>query len=372
MASRFWPRTYSLALGAVAMASPRARRRPETIRRILVVHHLLFGDTIMLAPLFKKARGHYPDAEIVLTSPPAYLPILAGRPYGVQPVPLDARSLSHHRALRRRRGFDLALVPGDNRWSWLARALDARWVVALAPDQRGYKEWPIDELKPMPQTPTAWGDVAASLLPGADPEPYVVGEWPAPAFTPFDVPPGRLCVLHLGARNPNRYWPADRWRSVIHWAEQKGFRVVLTTGPQERGLAVAVDPEGSRSSLAGRLDLAQLWELLRRASFLVCPDTGIAHLARLIGVPTVAIYGQGSPITTGPGRFWAQSPFKALWDPDIRCRDQDDFFGRRLVWVRQCARSPKECADPFCIRRIAVQQVTSALEELVAARYARD
>jgi ADP-heptose:LPS heptosyltransferase len=365
MASRFWPRAYALTLGAAALALPGKRRKPETVRRMLIVHHLLFGDTIMLAPLLKKARAIYPHAEIVVTTSPAYAPVFAGRPYGVDPVPLQPRSLAQHRALRRRRGFDLALVPGDNRWSWLARACAARWIVALTPDRRSYKDWPVDELKDMPQAPTAWGEVAASLLSGPDPTPYTLGEWPAPEFRPFELPNGRLCILHLGARNPNRYWPAERWRALIYWAEERGYRVVLTTGPEEKALAAAVDPEGRRSSLVGRLDLAQLWELMRHAAFLVCPDTGIAHLARLVGIPTVAIYGQGSPITTGPGKFWADSPFKALWDPDVSCRDQDDFFGRRLVWVRQCARSPKECADPFCIRRIAVDQVTRAIEDLL-------
>jgi ADP-heptose:LPS heptosyltransferase len=365
MASRFWPRSYALALGAAALASPRPRRRPEQVRRLLIVHHLLFGDTVMLAPLFKKARKLYPDAEIVVATPPAYAPLFGSRPYGVEVVPLGARSLADHRALRRRRGFDLALVPGDNRWSWLARACDARWVVAFEADRRSYKDWPVDELKPMPQIPLAWGDIATRLLPGPEPEPYVPDEWPAPRFAPFGVPELRFCVLHLGARNPNRYWPSERWRAVMAWAEAQGYQGVLTAGPGEEALAAAVDPEGKRSSLVGRLDLAQLWELLRRAAFLVCLDTGVAHLARLVGVPTVAIYGQGSPITTGPGRFWARSPFIALWDPDVACRNQDDLFGRHLAWVRQCARTPSECADPFCIRRVAVDQVTRAIEGLL-------
>ena len=74
-----------------------------------------------------------------------------------------------------------------------------------------------------------------------------------------------------------------------------------------------MDPQGTRSALAGRLDLAQLWDLLKNAAFLVCPDTGIAHLARLVGVPTVAIYGPGSPISTGPGLFWAKCAVQARY-----------------------------------------------------------
>ena len=142
---------------------------------------------------------------------------------------------------------------------------------------------------------------------------------------------------------------------------------MLSTGRGEEALLASVDPEGRRSRLAGRLDLPQLWDLLKNAAFLVCPDTGIAHLARLVGVPTVALYGPGSPISTGPGLFWRTSPFRALWDPDVACRNQDHLFERRLIWLRQCWRSVQECGDPVCIRRVTVDQVVAAVEELTAA-----
>lgn len=360
MASRLLPRLY--VLGAAAL--PRRRRRPAAVRRLLIAQHLLLGDTIMLTPLIKKARQRFPQAEIVMTCPRAYAPIYAGKPYGLTILPFDPRSLSDHRALRSKRGFDLALVPGDNRWSVLARALDARWIVAFAPDERSYRDWPIDEMRAMPDTPMAWGEIAAGLLDGDDPAPYSPEEWPAPECSSYGKPSKPYCVLHLGASSPHKLWPGERWLQVRDWAEARGYEVVLSAGRGEEALLAPVDPEGSRSALAGRLDLAQLWDLLRNAAFLVCPDTGVAHLARLVGVPTAALYGPGSPVSTGPGRFWMKSPFRALWDPDVACRDQDRLFERRLVWLRQCWRSVEECGNPVCIRRVAVNDVIAAIEEL--------
>ena len=170
--------------------------------------------------------------------------------------------------------------------------------------------------------------------------------------------------MHLGASSPHKLWPSERWIEVRDWAEARGYQVVLSAGRGEEGLLAPVDPEGSRSALAARLDLAQLWDLLRYAAFLVCPDTGVAHLARLVGVPTVTRYGPGSPISTGPGLFWRESPFRAVWDPDVACRDQDRLFERRLTWLRQCWRSVAECGNPVCIRRVGVRDVISAIEEL--------
>src|SRR5688572_6351560 len=361
MRSRFLPRLY--VLGAAAL--PRRRERPAAVRRLLVAHHLLLGDTIMLTPLLKKARQRFPGAEIVMTCPRAYAPLYAGRPYGVLALPFDPRSLRDHRMMRKQRGFDLALVPGDNRWSSLARALDSRWIVAFAPDEKSYRDWPVDEMRAMPDSPMAWGEIAATLLDGPDPEPYSARDWPAPDFTRYEFPKKPYCVLHLGASSPHKLWPPERWVAVRDWAEARGYEVVLSAGRGEEALLPPVDPEGRRSALAGRLDLPQLWDLLKNATFLVCPDTGIAHLARLVGVPTVALYGPGSPISTGPGRFWVNSPFRALWDPDVPCRDQNHLFERRLVWLRQCWRGVEECGDPVCIRRIATGEVIAAIEKLV-------
>jgi ADP-heptose:LPS heptosyltransferase len=362
MASRFLPRLYTLASAVM----PRRRQRPREVRRVLVAQHFLLGDTIMLTPLLKKARERFPQAEIVMACPRSSAPLYARKPYGVTAVPFDAASLADHRALRRERGFDLALIPGDNRWSLLARALDARWIVAFATDAPSAKNWPIDELRPMPDTPMAWGEIAATLLDGPEPAPYSPEEWPAPPFNSYALPKKPYCVLHLGASSPHKLWPDERWREVRDWAEKRGYEVVLSAGRGEEALLAPVDPGGRRSALAGRLDLAQLWDLLRNAAFVVCPDTGIAHLARLVGVPTVAIYGPGSPISTGPGRFWRNAPFKAMWDPEVPCRDQNQLFERRLVWLRQCWRGVAECGDPVCIRRVAVADVVAALAALGA------
>src|SRR5512146_739212 len=108
MASRAWPRAYTL--GTAALHWGGRRQRPAEVRRLLIVQHFLLGDTLMLTPLLKKARLRYPAAEIEMALPAAYAPLYAGCPYGVRALPFDARSLSDHRALRRRHGFDLALI----------------------------------------------------------------------------------------------------------------------------------------------------------------------------------------------------------------------------------------------------------------------
>ena len=98
------------------------------------------------------------------------------------------------------------------------------------------------------------------------------------------------------------------------------------------------DPHRRFASFAGSLDLAQLWRLLAHARLLVAPDTGVAHLARVVGVPTVALFGPGSAVITGAGEFWRNAPYRAVTVDPFPCRDQSILFRREIEWVRRCAR----------------------------------
>ena len=61
---------------------------------------------------------------------------------------------------------------------------------------------------------------------------------------------------------------------------------------------------GATRRSPGALDLAQLWHLLAGAELLVAPDTGVAHLGRIVGAPTVTLFGPGSALLCGAGDFW--------------------------------------------------------------------
>ena len=369
--SRFWPR-----LLVFLYALPRLlwRRRPALVQRILVAHHLLLGDTIMLAGLLKKLRRDYPAAAVDVLVPVAWLPLFGGAPYGVRALPYDPRSLANHRRLLACGPYDLALVPADNRWSWVARAMGARWVVAFAGGPAGSKDWPVDEHVAWPQEAEAWGDIASRLLPGPPPDRFVPGEWPAP-LRPDEFPDlsaGPYAVLHLGASSPHKMWPAERWQVLAGRLAAAGLQVVWSAGPGERALVEAVDPGRRFLDMVGRLDMAGMWHLLAGARLLVSPDTGIAHLARLTSTPAVVLFGPGSPVVSGAGRFWSESPFVAVWTEAIACRDQNLLFERPLPWVRHCWRSIAECGKPVCIQSIEESRVFGAIAQLTEIDLERD
>lgn len=361
MPSRLRGRVSIVARAATqALCTAGGRRRPTAPRRILVAHHLLLGDTLMLTPLLAKLRERYAEAEIIMTVPRAFAPLYETRPYGVRALPFDPRDSRTLRALWPEAGFDLAIVPGDNRYSWLALALGARWIVAFANDRPAYKSWPVDELIPYPTTPAAWGDMVAGLVPGPAPQSFAPGDWAAPACQPFERPRAPYCVLHVGASSPLKRWAADKWCAFADALAQRGFEIVWSGGRGEEAVVGEIDAVGRYRNYAGRLDLAQLFALLTDAALLVSPDTGVAHLGRIVNVPTLTLFGPGSALLCGAGDFWRGAPYRAVTIPDFPCRDQRVLFKREIDWVRRCGRSTKECPAPRCMQAIRLAEVLDA------------
>ncbi|MFO1322675.1 MAG: glycosyltransferase family 9 protein [Burkholderiales bacterium] len=361
-----------MRVAGVALALARwgaARARPESPRRILVLHHLLLGDTLMTTALLAKLRERYPAAEIVMTVNRAYAPLYSGHPYGVLAHGFDPRDVGTFASLRGAPRFDLAILPADNRWSWLARALGAPWIVGLAGDRPAHKNWPVDELVPYSARPTAFCDTAAELVPGPPPARYRTSDWPAPQDDGAPTLPAGSAILHVGASSPLKLWPAERWRALAGALEARGLAVVWSCGPGETAILDAIEPSSRRPRIAGTLSLAALWHALARARLLVCPDTGVAHLGRVVGVPTVTLFGPGSATICGPGEFFAGMRGRAVTVEPFACRDQTIQFFREVPWARRCERlygdAPGRCPRPRCMEAIEVAAVLAAAEELL-------
>jgi ADP-heptose:LPS heptosyltransferase len=240
----------------------------------------------------------------------------------------------------------------------------ARWIVAFGGAASVRKDWPVDALVPYRSTPGAWGDLVAELVPGPPPPPYTTDDWKAPPAAPFDLPAAPYAVLHVGASTPLKQWPAARWTALAAAFAAQGTAPVWSGGRGEEAAVRECDPQGHHPSFAGRLDLAQLWPLLAGARVLVAPDTGVAHLGRVVGVPTVALFGPGSATICGAGEFWRDAPYRAVTVDPFPCRDQRVLFGREIDWVRRCGRSLAECPHPRCMDAITLDAVAAAVAQV--------
>ena len=367
MGERFATRAVVVARAlARRAASPGSPRPPRDPARILVAHHLLLGDTLMLSPLLAKLRARHPGAEIVMTASPAIAPLYDGRPWGVRVLRFSPRDAATASELAREGPFDLAVVPGDNRYSWLAAAMGARHIVAHADGGSARKNWFVDDARPFAPDAGSWGDIVAALVDGPEAPGFSPGDWPAPAADPADRPKPPYAVLHVGASTPLKRWRPDRWRALAAGLASRGLAIVWSAGPGEEAIVADCDPTHRHASVAGRLDLAQLWHLLAGAALLVSPDTGVAHLGRVTFTPTVTLFGPGSAVICGSGRFWRNTPWTAVTVDPFPCRDQTILFHRDIAWVRRCGRSSAECDNPRCMDAITVDAVLRAAGTLTS------
>lgn len=343
------------------------RRKPVQPESILIANDLSLGETLMLTPLLATLRARYPDALIVMTVSRAATPLYGQGPYGVVVKPFNKRDPATLTALRAYGGFDLAFVPGDNRQAWLAMALGARWIVAHGGDRPAWKNWMVDEAHPYPADPASWGDMVADLAGADDPRPYHPADWPAPICKPVSLPDGPYAVLHVGAGNVLKLWEPQRWRDLAAALTQRGFEVVWSAGANEAAIVAEVDACQRYRSFAEQLDLAQLWHLLARARLLICPDNGVAHLGRIVGTPTVALFGPGSPPLAGVGKFWRDCPYRAVAIEPFPCRDQPLLFKREVPWVQACKRASGDgsglCTTPRCMQAIGLSGVLAAIDD---------
>lgn len=373
--SRFSARFLTICL---ALARRMRRRRPSEqypVRRLLVAHYLLLGDTILLAPLLAKLASSYPEAERILLARPAVVPLFEGRPWGFRALPYDPRDFSTLLPLLQSGPFDLACVLGDNRYAWLARAIGARWIVGFGDDRPAWKNWMLDVAHVFPASPASLADIMANLVPGPEPTPFRPGAWPAPLFSASALPEGCYVVLHVGASTPLKLWSPERWMALAEALLSDGLTPVWSAGPGEATYVDHIDPGRRYRRYCGTLDLAGLWQLLAGARLLVCPDTGVAHLGKVVGVPTVALFGPGSADIYGAGSFWCAAPYRAMVAPDIPCRNQNLLFRRQIDWVRRCGRSVDACLRASagltqdgeatsCMSAIALDQVLEACRQL--------
>lgn len=128
-------------------------------------------------------------------------------------------------------------------------------------------------------------------------------------FAAAAMPSGRpwLLVSPCSSQRARNYrnWSIGHYANVIdHAAERHGARTVLTGGPTELeigyGQAILAACRNPPVNLIGTTSLKQLLALIRRATVVLCPDSGPAHMATAVGTPVIGLYATSNPARTGP------------------------------------------------------------------------
>lgn len=109
-------------------------------------------------------------------------------------------------------------------------------------------------------------------------------------------------AIHPGSGSPTKNWPAERFARIADYLDDRlGLPSVILGGPAdgevlERFAAVLGRPP---RMLTDR-PLAVVSAVLRRARAFLGNDSGLGHLAGLLGLPTLALFGPTDPVNWSP------------------------------------------------------------------------
>lgn len=302
----------------MAKTSPESHDRP----RLLALELWGIGDVALAVPFLRAAARH---ADVTLLAKAHAGPILRRFAPGVRHITFDApwtafsgkyrlhrwpwRAIASILSSLRHERPDIGVSPrADPRDHVLLRLAGASRTLGFG---RAGSKLLLNTAMPQPQPPhraTHWARLTESL------------GWPIPSNPPT-IRSGRRIIIHTGAGQPVRTWPADRFAEIARRLSMAGWDVRMID-----------DQQG---------DLDCLLDLLDTADRFIGNDSGPGHLAALLGVPTFTIFGPQLPELFSPqhpSAGWiegAPCPHKPCWD---RCRFSEPHclqeINEEAVWKR--------------------------------------
>jgi ADP-heptose:LPS heptosyltransferase len=148
-------------------------------------------------------------------------------------------------------------------------------------------------------------------------------------------------------------WAAKQFSELVYQLSEDGFHIVLFGGPGEEELALAIQ-KGSRSKLtnyAGKLSIIETAKKIAECEVFVTNDSGLMHLAGMLNLPVIAIFGPTNIIKNRP------------YGDSVSLLKSSDCLEIENALCQICHGLVRAGKRPKCLDEISVDQVRSALYE---------
>lgn len=292
-------------------------------RKVVIIGQVRLGGFLCTTPALRALKQAIPRAEIVMITVDPLRDLILRSPYldRFEPLPdlmleqeerpLDARGFTRFLQAMQAEHFDLAIqLRGYGvRSSPYLPLFGARTNVGFL----GPADMPLlDAAIPFPRQ----GHMIDRYLGfmtflGAQPvgrhtEFPLASEDHAAAATLLSGAKRPLIGVHPTAREPERVWKPERFAAVAGELQRLyGGTVVVITKQRGDSAAELITGEirGACFNLAGRTSLSVLGAVIKELSVLITNDTGPAHIAYALEVPTVTLFAAET-----------KTPF---WPPDL-------------------------------------------------------
>ncbi len=272
--------------------------------RILIRSSNWLGDAVMSVSAVRAIKNGRPDVHVTMAAPAKIAPMWKLIPEVDAIIPLpDDSLLPVVRLFREQMPFDVAILFPNS----LRVALES-WLSGI-PRRVGYRghwrSWLVNQIVREPRKPGPPEHHSLRFLRiargcGAETSNLQI---PSPNRT-SNIKHQTFIGLCPGAE----YGPAKRWlperfaEAAAKISEQSSAQWILfgTKNDAAVGTQIATAIGEHCVNRIGQTTLDQLIDELRQCRLLLTNDTGTMHLASLLGVPVVAIFGSTEPRLTGP------------------------------------------------------------------------
>jgi len=338
-------------------------------RSVCLLRLSAIGDTCHAVPILRTLQRAWPETQFtwIIGKTEARLMSLIE---GVEFITVDKRAgLAARRDVRRQlrdRHFDVLLhMQLAFRASLISR--EVRATVKLGFDRPRARElqWLFTNAKIAPRSRQHVMDSFFGFAEALGVHNRVVSwDVPLPAdaqeYARKLIPDARpTLIISPCSSHSLRNWRAERYAAVADYAARKhGMRVILCGGPtpieKEMGAAIEAVVHEPVINQIGRDTLPQLLALLDRATVLVAPDSGPAHMATMVRTPVVGLYAATNPARSGP---YLSRP----WCVNMYAEAARRFRGRapeKLPWT-------EKIEAPGVMDLISVEQVTAKLDQAI-------
>ncbi len=295
----------------------------DEIRNIekLVIHAPNWlGDSVMARPLVEDVRKRCPHVSITVVTRPALVHLWDSHPEVSEVLTFDRfesrgrikRTLSFIRTLNRR-AYDAAIIlPVGMEFVLLYLLAGVRFRIGYNHNRRGpllTHALPVDpafRARHLAGSYSEMSRVFGGKSQSCDPVQIPFhGNSNTPVGQRTRASGRQPCVLlHIwSSHGPAKRWPLARFAELgQRLTASHGVQVVLVGGKDAREAGCEVNRLMNVSSvnLCGETALSELFTLVSAASLLVSTDSGPAHVAAMLGIPVLTLFGSSSPSWTRP------------------------------------------------------------------------
>jgi heptosyltransferase-2 len=281
--------------------------------RILIRSSNWLGDAVMSVPAVRAIKAGRPDAHITVAAPEKIVSMWKLVSDVSEIIPLPNKSLlGTVRSIRRQSRFDVAILFPNS----LRTALET-WLSKI-PRRVGYRghfrSWLLNQIIYQRETPGPIEHQADHYLRVArELGASVQDNWREALRVPI-ISDGTRAFPPADERMKLALSPGAEYGSAKRWLPHRFAEVAAavvaklsvqwilfgTATDMAVGETIAKTLGDSCVNRIGQTTLDQLIDGLRECRLLLTNDTGTMHLASLLGVPTVAIFGSTEPRLTGP------------------------------------------------------------------------